>query len=109
MISSTQGWAFQSSLSLEQMKGRLDATFETPWSLGDSHYLGDYLGGRLDENVVVRIYMVESGFVANLRYRSLDDDVIDANKQISNGERLLINRVLPMILAQNITPTEPLE
>lgn len=109
MIAYTQAWSFQSSLSLDEMKVRLDADSGIPWGLGDSHYHGDYLGGKPDANVSARIYTVDRGFVVNLRYRSLDDDIELAKKQISNSERILHNTVLPLILAQDITPTEPFE
>lgn len=109
MIAYTQAWAFQSSLSLDEMKVRLDADSGIPWGLGDSHYHGDYLGGKPDVNVSARIYSVEHRFIVNLRYRSLDDDIESAKKQISNSERILHSNVLPLILAQNITPTEPVE
>ncbi len=109
MSANTQAWSFQSSLSLDEMKEHLDANSGISWGLGDSHCHGDYLGGKPEENVSARIYTVESGFIVNLRYRSLDDDIESAKKQISNSEQILHETVLPLILAQDITPTEPLE
>lgn len=108
MISFTQAWAFRCSLTLEQMNERLVADSGIPWALGDSHY-HNYLGGKLDVNVSARIYPTESGFVVNLRYRSLDGDVESAKRKIANSERILHNTVLPLILARDITPTEPFE
>jgi len=100
------GWAFQSALSLLQMKAALDAGSDTPWTLGDSEHLGDYLGGRLTEQAVARIYVVEDGFVVNLRFTSLAGDV---RLQRQDAERRLLGEILPLVLARDTTPTDPLE
>ena len=98
MISSTQGWAFLSPLSLVEMKVRLDASSGRAWVVGDSHFHGDYLGCRIEEDTVVRIYATEpSNYVVNLRYQSLSDDVTMANVQIERSESTLLEQFLPLI------------
>ncbi len=109
MIASTQAWDFQSSLTLEMMKQRLDIDSGILWKVGDSHYHGDYLGGKPEVNVSVRIYTTQSVFIVNLTYQSLDDDIESAKRQIAKIEKILHDTVLPLILAHDILPTEPLE
>ena len=110
MLSSTQGWAFQSSLSLLEMKGCLDAGSGREWIVGDSHFHGDYLGCRIEEATVVRIYTTEpSNYVVNLRYRSLSDDAAMANVRIERSESTLLEQFLPLIKAANVLPAEPIE
>jgi hypothetical protein len=110
MISSTQGWAFQSPLSLVEMKVRLDASAGRAWVIGDSHFHGDYLGCRVEADMVVRIYDTGSSiYVANLQYYSLDDDVVSADVRIEQAESTLLEETLPLIKATNVAPAEPIE
>ena len=110
MISSTQGWAFVSPLSLVEMKVRLDASSSRAWVVGDSHFNGDYLGCRVEADMVVRIYDTGSlSYVANLQYYSLDDDVISANARIERSESTLLEHFLPLVGAANVLPTTPIE
>lgn len=109
MISRTVAWSFRSPLALAEMKSRLDREFDEPWTEADSHYHGDYLARKLVENTVARIYSVGSGFVVNLRYRSMDNDASAADARVSSATSLLLDKVLPTVLAQDIVETEPLE
>ena len=110
MISSTLGWTFRSSLSLVEMKQRLDATSEREWIVGDSHFHGDYLGCRVDEDTVVRFYSVAVlHYVVNLRYRSLSDDAVIANARVERSESKLLKHFLPLVEAVDVAPSEPIE
>ncbi|HEY1813192.1 MAG TPA: hypothetical protein VGG74_12665 [Kofleriaceae bacterium] len=109
MIAATFAWSFTSSLTLGAMKLQLDLSSRRPWSEGDSHRHGDYLAQELAEGAVARVYAVGGRFVVNLRYSALDDDVEVAKQRIASVKSILLNNVLPAILATNITEAEPLE
>jgi len=100
------GWTFQSPLGLSQMKDALNPTPAGPWVLGDSEHLGDYLGGRLTEEAVARIYLVQAGFLVNLLFTSPDGDV---KAQLQIAQQRLLDQVLPLLGALDITATDPLE
>lgn len=103
----TLAWAFRSRHSLEQMRGLLDAAWPKPWSEGDSARLGDYLGGRLTEQAVARIYRVQDGgYVVNLRFYSLDNDPLP---QLELAKRQLLDQALPLIEATDVDSTDALE
>lgn len=105
-VRTTRGWAFRSPLSLPEMKQRLDAAWATPWIVGDSEHLGDHLGGTLTPEGVARVYAVRDGFVVNLRFVSLSGDVV---AQLQAAEQRLLHEVLPLVEAQDVVATEPLE
>jgi hypothetical protein len=100
------GWTFQSPLGLSQMKDALNPTSVRPWVLGDSDHLGDYLGGRLREEAVARIYVVQAGFLVNLLFTSLNGDV---RAQFQVAQQKLLEHILPLLGAIHVTPTDPLE
>jgi hypothetical protein len=56
-----------------------------------------------------RRYAVAAGFVVNLGYRTLEDDVEVAKQRIAAAKSILLNNVLPAILATDVAETEPLE
>lgn len=100
------GWTFQSRLGFSQMKDALNPTSARPWLLGDSEHLGDYLGGRLTEQAVARIYVVQAGFLVNLLFTSLNGD---AKAQLQVAQQRLLEHVLPLLGALDVTATAPLE
>src|SRR5580704_16473353 len=83
MIAATFAWAFISPLKLAAMKKHLDSVSERAWSEGDSLRHGDYLAQELSEGAVARVYAVAGGFVVNLGYRTLEDDVEVAKQRIA--------------------------
>jgi hypothetical protein len=100
------GWTFRSPLGFSQMKDALNPTPAPPWVLGDSEHLGDYLGGRLTEEAVARIYVVQDGFLVNLLFTSLNGDV---KAQFQVAQQKLLEHILPLLGAIDITATDPLE
>jgi hypothetical protein len=109
MIAATFAWSFNSPLNLGAMKAHLNSISGRSWSEGDSHRYGDYLAHELAEGTVARVYAVASGFVINLGYRALEDDVEVAKQRIAAAKSVLLNKVLPAILATSIAETEPLD
>jgi hypothetical protein len=100
------GWTFSSPLRFSEIKSKLDAASEKPWVVGDSEHLGDYLGGRLTEEAIARIYTTQEGFAVNLRFTSLDGP---AKAQLEAAERKLLSEILPLIEAYEILESDPLE
>jgi hypothetical protein len=88
------------------MKATLDAASATPWVVGDSDHLGDYLGGRLTEQAVARIYTTQHGFSVTLRFTSLEGP---ARAQLEEAERKLLGEVMPLLDAYDVAETDPLE
>lgn len=109
MLSTTIAWAFSSPLSLAEMKERLDVVSSKPWTEAESHYHSDYLSHTVAENTVARIYRVNAGYVVNLRYRSLDNDAALAESRIAAAKSVLLEKILPTVLARDAVETEPLE
>ncbi len=92
------------------MKVRLDASVGRAWVVGDSHFLGDYLGCRIEADMVVRIYDTgSSSYVANLQFYSFDDDEVSANARIERAESTLLEEKMPLVEAVNVLPTMPIE
>jgi len=88
------------------MTDALNPTSARPWMLGDSEHLGDYLGGRLTEEAVARIYVVQAGFLVNLLFTSLTGDV---KAQLQVAQQRLLENILPLLCASDVTATDPLE
>jgi hypothetical protein len=109
MSAATFAWAFASPLKLRAMKTQLDLISRRPWCEGDSHRHGDYLAQELAEGTVARVYAVVDGFVVNLGYCALEDDVEVAKHRIASAKFILLSTVLPAILATGITEVEPLD
>ena len=105
-VQTIRGFAFESDLTLAKLKLRLRDVTGINWEDGDSAYHGDYLGGRLSAEAVVRIYSVKIGYVANLRFYSKARDAI---AQLQGAESRLVNEILPAIGCRNARPCEPLE
>lgn len=105
-VQTIRGFAFESDLTLAELKLRLRDVTGTDWKDGDSAYYGDYLGGRLSAEAVVRIYSVKIGYVANLRFYSKARDAI---AQLQGAQSRLVNVILPAIGCRNARPCEPLE
>lgn len=103
----TRAWTFRSRHSLGEMKALLDAAWPQPWGIGDSAHLGDYLGGRLTEQAIARIYAMRDGsYVVNMRFYSSDPHVLP---QLELATRRLLDQMLPQIEATQIHSTEALE
>ncbi len=105
----TLAWSFQSHLTWKEMQDRLNAASDQPWTEGDSEYHGDYLAKRLAEHTVARIYAVKEGFVVNLRHRTVGDDEAAAGERMGSAKSVLLERVLPLLLARDVAETEPLD
>ncbi len=105
-VQTTLGWRFKSSLSLVEMKKRLDMLGPNPWRDGDSGRHGDYLGGKLTEEAVARIYKVGDGFIVNLRFFSTQGEPVS---QLAISKERLVNQVLPATEARDVSPAAPLE
>ena len=102
----TRAWAFTSQLSLEAMKPCLEAASGIAWRDGDSAWHGDYLGGRLSEYGVARIYEVDAGYVVHLRFHCPHADALE--RLIADQTRLL-EVMLPAVCAESVRVTEPLD
>ena len=102
----TLGWRFKSGLTLEEMQALLSKMGVAGWSLGDSERLGDYLGGRLTEEAVGRIYKVKDGYVVNLRFFSKEGD---AAAQLGLAKKRLLEEILPAVSARDVKAAEPLD
>lgn len=105
-VQTTLGWIFKSSLSLVEMKKCLDVLGPKPWSDGDSERHGDYLGGKLTEEAVARIYKVGDGFIVNLRFFSMQGEPVT---QLAVSKERLINQVLPTVKARDVRLADPLD
>ena len=102
----TRAWAFTSQLSLEAMKPCLEAASGGAWRDGDSAWHGDYLGGRLSEYSVARIYEVDAGYVVHLRFHCPHADALE---RLSADQMRLLEVVLPAAQAKNVRMTEPVD
>ena len=91
------------------MKAPLDAAFGRAWSWGDSAIHGDYLGGSITPEAVVRIYEVDDRFVVELRFFSTAGSAAAAAEQLAQAEELLIGKVLPTIDAKDVKDADPMD
>ncbi len=106
----TVACAFQSDLSLAQMKKVLDANWPQNWVFGDSELHSDYLGGRLTPEAVARIYVVKeiNGFVVNIRFLAEAGDP-NGKAKFTEAQRSFLERVLPLIHAHEVERAETIE
>lgn len=102
----TLAWAFQSTLSQDQILTRLNEKGSLIWDLFDNYYLGDYISGKLTKEAGVRIYEYEDRFILELRFCSAEDNADNAKSQLLEMQRKVLEEVLPMIEARNVLPTE---
>ena len=98
---------FRSGLSLAQMKQALEEAGKRPWHFGDSEWHGDYLGGSLSPQTVLRIYAMKGCYRAVLRFVSETGDA-RAWEKFMGAQKLLLQTILPLIHAESIQPAEPL-
>ena len=99
-----RAWAFESTLSLEDMKSALDERSSSPWVVGDSARFGDYLGQKVPPDAVARIYAVDKGYVAHLASQRADYPMLFAA-----AEARLLSEILPAARAENVRACEPLD
>ena len=97
---------FASALSLEAMRDALDEGISgVAWSMGESHYEGDYVRGRTQDEVKLRILAEADGFCIEV-YFPVDDDgrsrLADPRKH--EVMRWLEARVLPVLQARDSRP-----
>lgn len=105
----TLGFRFESDLPLAEMKHVLSALKEDEeWAFGDSEWHGDYLGGSLTPEAVVRIYATKRSdlFNASLRLvtRAADEN---ASAKLHQAERRFLDQILPAIQGRNVQQAVP--
>lgn len=101
------GWAFNSRLSLNGMNEGFDASGSKPWAGCDSERHGDYLGIKLTEEAVARIYSLRNGrFVVNLRFLSRDGNSV---AQLTAAVDDLLTRVRAILESRDVRSTDPVE
>ena len=88
------------------MKAQLEVASLTVWRDGDSAWHGDYLGGRLSEHGVARIYEVGSEYVVHLRFLSPHADALE---RLLRDQVRLLEVMLPAVRAENVRVTAPLD
>ncbi len=102
----TLGWAFKSPLSMKEMEQKLKA-WPRPFEVGDSDRHGDYLGGKVTDEGVARVYDTRGGgYLAELRFFSAGGDV---RGQLDAAKDALLGRVLPLLMARDVAEAEPLD
>jgi hypothetical protein len=102
-------YAFDSSLTLEEMQTRLTASGIGPWFVGDNERWDEYISiGPLPEpySGSIRLFFADGSFVANVRLRGPDPG---ARERFAGVRRLLLERMLPTVLATNIRETDDYE
>jgi hypothetical protein len=105
-LDTTLAWGFKSELSLEDMKKRLDAVWPRPWRERDSDTKPDSISGALTNESSARIF--EYGvnhFVVNLSFVSHKGDV---DSQLAQAKKRLLEDVLPVVQANDVTSISPL-
>lgn len=105
----TRAFAFQSPLSLAQMKQKLDVALQRPWLSGDSEWHGDYLGGSASPGAVARIYATNVSHRFHVDLRFVAEAVSpDGREEFLRAESILLRTVLPVIEAHDVEPSLPL-
>jgi hypothetical protein len=107
--SSREAWSIASAVAHGQMKARLDAAYGTSWSWGDSAIHGDYLGGKVTPEGVVRIYEVGDRFVVELRFYSTAASTATAAEQLAAAKASTLEKLLPAIEAKDVRETDPMD
>ena len=102
----TIGYAFKSPMSLSDMEQALKTGWPRPFEIGDSDRYGDYLGGRVSDEAVAKIYDVRGSYVVNLAFASTHGDV---PTQLAAAKHALLNKVLPLLSARDVVEAEPLD
>ena len=104
-----KAWSITTPLAQGEMKARLDAAFGKAWSWGDSAVHGDYLGGTITPEAVVRIYEIEERFVIELRFFSTAGSGAAAAEQLAQAEAMTLAKVLPAIAATDVQDAETMD
>jgi len=107
-VHTTLGWKFQSELSLEEMKSELNRPGKVEWKLGDSTNHGDYLGGRITPEAIVRIYNLGGNeYHVNMKFYSTQTENVVS--QLDNAKSILMNEIFSQFHVENVIIAEPLE
>ena len=100
-----RAWRFSSPLSLSQMLARINESSPDQWMEGDSD-TKDYIGGALTEHTVGRIYDARGHYVAHAKHYARR---ITLPWRVAAGERQMLQRVLPLIGARDVEPSDAFE
>ena len=105
----TLDFRFESDLPLSEMKRALFAATGEDWVFGDSEWHGDYLGGSVTPEAVVRIYPTKRTTLFHVCLRFVTSAAeTNAVARMRKAERTLLDRILPAIHSHNVAQAEPL-
>lgn len=99
-------YTFKSDLVLADMFRRLNSLGPWEWVMRDSERWGDYISTRAlrDPDYAMVKLIVETGYFAiNVNF---DSDLPNAQTKCDELQEALLTKVLPLIGAHNIQPTD---
>ncbi|MCX6951179.1 MAG: hypothetical protein NTV51_03205 [Verrucomicrobia bacterium] len=103
-------FAFSSGLTPAEMLARLRAGTPWSWSVGDSHWYGDYLAAKAaPHDAVLRIYSGGSAdrpHALNIRYHS-ERPPEAASADLAALQARVLEEIMPLLDARDVTPAEP--
>ena len=98
-----EAYAFQSSLTVEQMLAALNAAGPWAWTLRDSDTYGEYVRTRPDDGPTkLRIISTRDGFLLDIFYLAGSPENRLSRDAV---EKVVQDSVLPAVQAQAVTPT----
>jgi hypothetical protein len=97
-------YSFKTEMSLEQIFERLNAVGPWRWIVRDSEHWGDYLWARAAPYYAsVKIYVEPELYVVQIKFES---DAPEALMELEALREMVLERVLPVINASDLTPTD---
>lgn len=101
-----EAWSVATTTAHGAMKARLEAAFGNTWSWGDSAVKGDYLGGKVTPEAVVRIYEAGDRFIVELRFLS-EATGASAADQLAAAKARTLDQLMAAIDAKDVRDAEP--
>ena len=102
-------YTFEADISLEDMFVRLTGDGLWPWIRRSSDSWGDYIASRAlrdPDYAMVKILVEPTHFAVNVHFESSRPD---AQACLDEFRQALLTRVLPLIGAKNVQPTDSYE
>jgi len=99
-------FTFESDISLSDMLVRLNNNGPWRWIERDSEHWGDYISTRAlkdPDYAMVKLFVEPSHFAVNVKFESSRPD---AQTSVDGLRQTLLTKVLPLIGARNVQPTD---